>query len=131
MRKVIDVTITEDGRDKGKTFVLTEMPASQAEKVGQRMAFAMALAASSGDASRLEALMDEVMRCVQVRPDPARPEIIRPLVEDDIEEIETRVRLRREVAELHTGFFAIESLSNLISVRTSGDSLGTPTSPPS
>src|ERR1700757_5272796 len=139
-RKTIDVHIQEEGRDKGKVFRITEMPASQGEKWAMRLLLA---AASSGmdipqevwsagmagfsmlfklpedvealpDVARSSimilmmrilsgvpfqeaiALTDEMFGCVQIIPDvannPARA--ARPLIEDDIEEIATRVKLR-------------------------------------
>jgi hypothetical protein len=76
-----------------------------------------------------EPSMDQVMGWVQIRPDPANhPQIIRPLIEDDIEEVATRIKLRQEVAELHSGFFAIDALSKLISATMPGSS-DTPTFP--
>jgi len=128
-RKVKDVTVSEEGRDKGKVFVLTEMPASRAEKIGQRMAVAL-MRAASGDNAANEALMDEVMTCVQFRPDPlTHPQTVRPLIEDDIEEVATGIKRRQEVAELHVGFFAVDALSRLISATGQPGSSDTPTSP--
>jgi hypothetical protein len=127
-RKVVDVTITDEGRDKGKTFVLTEMPASQAEKWAMRLLLALTRAAKDGAGIEIpdnlieqgmagvaqlgvkalagvsfaeaEFLMDEMFRCVQIR----QPAIVRALVEDDIEEVRTRFKLRVELIALHTGF---------------------------
>lgn len=49
-------------------------------------------------------LMDKMMECVQFIPDPARPKYARDLVESDIEEVRTRLMLRREVVKLHLDF---------------------------
>ncbi|XPE68477.1 hypothetical protein ACNKHP_21825 [Shigella boydii] len=43
---------------------------------------------------------------MQFVPDPKKRSIRRPLVEEDIEEIITRLNLRAEVFKLHVDFFA-------------------------
>jgi hypothetical protein len=126
-RKTATITIDAEGRDHGKQFLLREMPASQAEKWAMRVFFGMAKSgleipdhiASTGLAGiaaiglkaigglsfdTAEPLLDEMMACVQRIPNPAKPDIVRPLVEDDIEEIGTRLRLRKEVFGLHVDF---------------------------
>ena len=128
MRKTITVT-AQDGRDAGKAFLITEMPARQAEKWAARAFLALAksgadvpddLAASGivglatvglkmfGGMSFADAepLMDEMAQCWRLVPDPNRPDITRPLQPngDDIEEVRTYLRLRRETLELHVGF---------------------------
>lgn len=126
MRKEVDVTITDEGRDKGKKFALREMPASKAEKWAARfllaltrsgaeipegiekegmrgvavMGIKMLAAVNYNDA---ESLLDEMFTCVRIKPDPSK-DLIRELIEDDIEEIATRVQLRAEVFMLHTNF---------------------------
>lgn len=135
MRKTARITISAEGRDRGKTFVLTEMPAAQAEKWAFR---ALLLAAQSGAEvgnalsgmagiavvgieaimggvrfADLEPLLDEMFSCVQAAPDPNHPEVVRKLVEDDTEEITTRAQLRAEVFALHTGFSFADALSML------------------
>lgn len=135
MRKTREIKIDAEGRDKGKTFVITEMPASQAEKWAVRAFLAMSrsgveipdnlegtgmagiatlgLKALGGiqedDAIRL---MDEMFDCVKFKPDDARIPP-RDLVEDDIEEVATRVKLRIEIFELHTGFSLAAATSKL------------------
>lgn len=59
----------------------------------------------------LEPLMQEMFTCIQIIPDPARPNIVRPLIDQDVEEIMTRVKLRGEVWALHTGFSVTAALS--------------------
>lgn len=126
-RKQITVTIDTPGRDFGKAFRLTEMPASQAEKWAARAFLALAKSgveipdniANAGLAgiatfglkalgsmsfADAESLMDEMFQCVAIVPDPARPMVVRALIEDDIEEVSTRVRLRKEVFGLHVNF---------------------------
>lgn len=126
-RKTIDYTVTDEGRDKGKVFTLTEMPASQAESWAMRAILAlmaggvdlpegferlgMAGMAELGikALSRLkwedtEPLLSEMWQCVQIIPDPGKPQIVRRLIEEDIEEITTRINLRMEIWKLHLGF---------------------------
>jgi hypothetical protein len=127
-RKTEMVVIDAEGRDKGKTFIIREMPATQAEKWAMRAFLALAKSgvdvpedvAASGLAgiaalglralsgltfADAEPLMDEMFSCIQIMPDPTRPNVTRHLIEDDIEEVATRLRLRKEVLALHTGFF--------------------------
>ena len=126
-RKVVDIHITDAGRDAGKAFRLTEMSASQAEKWAAKAFLALARAgvevpsdiASAGLAGiatvgikalggmsfhDAEPLLDEMMRCIQYVVDPARPMFARALIEDDIEEVATRLQLRKELFFLHTNF---------------------------
>lgn len=126
-RRILTVQIEDAGRDKGKVFIITEMPATQAEKWAIRAFLAMGRSGielpegieHTGFAGiaklglslvckvpfdDAESLMDEMFSCVQVQPNPANPAIVRPLVEDDIEEIQTRLKLRAEVFKLHANF---------------------------
>lgn len=124
--------IVEDpnSRDFGKVFFITEMPASQGEKWAARainallssgikvpdnvaseglrglaIAGASMLEGFNGISwDQLEPLMDEMMGCVQLIPDPSKEQVKRPLQEFDIEEIKTRLLLRNEWLELHIGF---------------------------
>lgn len=150
MRKTKDITVpgvrSEDQgqRDNGKTFRLTEMPARQAEAWADRALLCLAHSAlnlppglvieRSGMAGvtqiayllkdiafpELAPLMDELMGCVQVVPDPTRtgPDgtpFVRPLrEEEDIEEVATRRFLRDEVMELHINFSLAASILGLI-----------------
>lgn len=127
-RKTAEYTVTSPGRDAGKVFLLTEMSADQAEAWGYRALLALMRSgveipdniASAGLAgvaalglqalgglewSAAEPLLAEMFACVQCIPNPAKPNIIRRLIADDIEEVSTRVMLRKELFELHTGFF--------------------------
>ena len=45
-----------------------------------------------------------MMACVQIQPNPAKPEVVRGLVSDDIEEVITRLQLRKAVFDLHVDF---------------------------
>lgn len=136
-RKTLDVTITgaPDNRDAGKTFHLTEMSASQAERWASRAFRALArgkvdfpadiegagiaelaqfgLKALSGvDDDTFDGLMSEVMSCVQIRERAG----IRSLTDDDIEEVSTRLKLRAEVFQLCTGFSLTAAKSRLAAV---------------
>jgi len=133
-RKTLTFTVQDEGRDKGKTFIITEMAASQAEKWAIRAFLAMAQAgiqipdeiAEMGFAGlakigldslaklpyvQVEPLMDEMMRCVQIMPNPSQPGVVRALVEDDIEEISTRIKLKPVILQLHAGFSGAGSIS--------------------
>jgi len=126
-RKVITTTITDEGRDKGKVFVLTEMPASQAERWALRAFLALAKAdievpdnlAQMGMAGialigvqallrapwqEVEPLLDEMLQCIQIQATPGKPGTTRSLVEDDIEDVATRLKLRAELLKLHMDF---------------------------
>ena len=45
------------------------------------------------------------MKCVQAVPDPANQSVKRNLIDDDTEEVITRLKLRSEVFKLHVDFF--------------------------
>lgn len=125
MRNHKIVIIEAEGRDKGKTFRIDEMPAS----VGEQWALdalngiarsglidisdlrdtpmaglaALGLKAFMGMAKAdLQPLLVQMFSCIRFVV-PAVP-TGRPLIEDDIDEIMTRLKLRQEVFELHTGF---------------------------
>ncbi len=132
MRESKVVPITEEGRDKGKVFVVTEMPAWIAEKWSYRLLLALARAgvdvkqiegtgvaglAAAGimampmlDFRDAEPLLDEMMDYIKIKPDP-RTDHTRALVRheegdgDDVEEVPTFIKLRGEFLELHTRFF--------------------------
>lgn len=135
-RKQKFVTCDHDGRDKGKVFCLTEMPASRAEKWAARALFAMGKAGfdvpdeiagmgmaavavyglrgvMSVDFGDAEPLMDEMMACVQYVPDPGSRDIMRALYDDDIDEVKTLAFLRGEIIELHTGFSIAAAISSI------------------
>src|SRR5262249_21788582 len=79
------------------------------------------------------ALMDEMMTCVTIIRDKSHLEVASPLLEGDIEEVWTRMRLKDEVIELHTGFSLAGAMQKLTSTSaeqtTSPDSSVTQTSP--
>lgn len=127
MRKTATVVIDAPGRDHGRCYLLREMPASQAEKWAVRVFLALSRSgvaipddvAASGMAGiallgmqlfagikfeDAEPLLDEMFGCISYIPDPAKPNVVRGLIEDDIEEVATRLRLRKEVFGLHVDF---------------------------
>lgn len=142
MLKSVTVQVPAEwgGRDKNKHFLITEMPATQAEKWGWR---ALLLLRGSGERmpdnvqglgmvgvavlginvflrgemsfTNLEPLLDEMMVCVRIVRDPRHPEVATDIVPDiDIEEVQTRLWLRSEVLKLHTGFSPADALSKLL-----------------
>lgn len=133
MRKEKTVVI-ESGRDKGKMFLIKELPASQVERWATRALFVMmncgveipdnllsaglAGIAAVGIKSltkvpyeQAEPLFDEMMTCIAIVPDPRQPLVKRgyegvgAMIEDDIEDVTTRLILRKAVFELHMDFF--------------------------
>jgi hypothetical protein len=126
-RKVVTVTITDEGRDFGKVYQLTEAPAIQTDKWGIRAMLALNRnGAQIPDEimklgligvlvvgvhklrgvlwEDLEPLLDEMMSCVKIVPTPDKPNVVRALFAGDIEEVSTLSTLRKEVFSLHAGF---------------------------
>lgn len=126
-RKTANYTVTDEGRDKGKLFLISEMPASQ----GEQWAIKAILGLMAGNVDVPEnaldlgmsglaelglkklaqlpphvlmPLMEELMACIQIIPDPRKTHVVRALIESDIEEIATRVKLKWEVLKLHVDF---------------------------
>jgi hypothetical protein len=129
-RKTERLTITTEGRDKGKTFILTEMPCDQGERWALRALLAltntgaaipeealgagMAGLAAVGiqalgmlDAVQVQPLLDELWpACVRIVPPNVKlmPQEILPGVNSQIEEVKTRLEIYRALFILHTGF---------------------------
>lgn len=142
MRKSVTITIEAEGRDKGRTFLLEEMPASKFEKFLYRLAFVCAHAGVDVDLNLLSAggkngflrmmleamprmawgefepLLDEIFSCVRIVPQTG---LARALVENDIEEFATRMDLRGEVIELHMGFLGAVAPSPTASASSEGN----------
>ena len=123
-----------ESRDAGKVYLLTEMPSAQTERWARRAVMALiksgmeipddvaqagiagiaqlGLKAFAGiDDDTAESLLKEMFDCVSIIPDPAKPEVVRGpqhMVDDDIQEVATRLELRMEVFSLHTGFSLAE-----------------------
>jgi hypothetical protein len=153
-RKTENYKVPDEGRDFGKVFVLTEMPASRSEAWAMRALFALlannadippnivsmgmagmaqvGIKALSGLRWEVaEPLLAEMWSCVQFMPDPSKPHIVRPLIEEDIEELITRVKLRGEVWKLHADFLkavAPSILENMQAAATPKRSRNTKTS---
>lgn len=130
MRKIERFTITSEGRDKGKTFILTEMPADQGERWALKALLAltntgaaipeealgagMAGLAAVGvqalgmlDAAQVQPLLDELWpTCVRIVPpnEKLMPQEIISGVNSQIEEVKTRLEIYRALLKLHTGF---------------------------
>ena len=139
-RKVLNYTVTSQDRDHGKTYQITEMPAAQAERWALRAFQALARAgvdigdvAEGGMAALAQAgfrafaalpfyeaepLLAEMMTCVRFKPDKDRDVVVRDLVDDDMEEISTRLKVRAEVLKLHTDFFKADGPSTSGSTST-------------
>lgn len=134
-RKTLNFLITDDGRDKGKMFFLEEMSASQAESWATKALLALmqagielpygfermgmaglaevgirALSGLRWDA--LEPLLIEMWQCVKFIPDQSKPYMQRPLIEEDIEEVMTRMKIRSEVLRLHVDFLKVVAQLN-------------------
>lgn len=133
-------------RDHGKVYVLTEMAAADADRWAQRVFFEMIKGgvdlpdgvASTGmagiaavglrglagiDSEKAIKLLDEMLACVKIRPDPSNPAVVRPLMAaEDTEEVKTRLLLRMEVFKLHTGFSIADALSKSTPGTTSAGS---------
>lgn len=126
-RKEVFYTVEDKGRDHGKVFYIREMSATQAEWWAIRAGLAMAkngvnlpdnfsdmgMAGMAKVGLEMVAkippedarpLLDELMKCVQAVPNPADKNINRPLIDDDTEEVMTRLKLRGEVFKLHVDF---------------------------
>jgi hypothetical protein len=152
-RRTAEITITDEGRDKGKVFLITEMPARTAEKWANRVLIALGKGAGPAIAREIdenagwaglvavgmstlgalqwegvaEPLLDEMLACVDIYPTPGNKSVKRPLFtgSDDVEEVRTFITLRKAVLELHMGFPLADLLSKL------GRALPTPAASPS
>lgn len=114
-------------RDKGRAFLITEMVSSKGEAWAMRVLMALLAAnvnipedfTSLGMAGLAqmgfralgalkwevaEPLLAEMMDCVAFIPDLQKPHILLRDLDNAIEEIPTRLQLRMEVWNLHTGF---------------------------
>ena len=126
-RKEKVFTVETKGRDEGKAFLIKEMSADKAEwwaiRAGMAMArngievpddfaqMGMVALAQLGlslvakiPLDEAKPLLDELMACVSIIPDPGNPSITRADINSDIEEFTTRLKLRAEVLKLHVDF---------------------------
>lgn len=114
---------SKKNRDVGKTFLITEMAAAQAEAFAIRALLALAaagievpdetqgiagLAAAGYEALKhlkytdLKPLLDEMFTCVQYQHKPNHPPV--PVDDANIEEVSTLLTLRKEIFKVHTDF---------------------------
>ena len=132
MLKKKEITIVAKNRDEGRKYLLTEMPALQAERWARHAIMAMnredldiaaevaALgmwgfvlggmqALAGGDVAAVDKLMDEMLPQIQI----VEEAVTRPLGgQGDVWELSTWKTLRQELIELHMGFtFAELALS--------------------
>lgn len=133
-RKSKTVKIADEGRDCGKSFLLTEMPVDKSEKWAARALLALmksgadvpeGMAGMAGLASfglgsltklaweDVEPLLDEMMGCIKFCPSPGISRNLH-MEADDIEEVGTLLTLRKEILGLHFDFFldAVNSTSD-------------------
>ena len=122
--------VTEDGRDLGKTFLITEMSAAEAEDWALQAFFAIMNAgieipdeiAEMGFAGiaaiglkalgkvpyyMAEPLLKKMMECVKIIPDQKQPNVVRDIIDSDIEDVKTRLSLKKSVWSLHTDFLKV------------------------
>ena len=115
----------DTGRDAGKEFLITEMPAAHADNWAMRALFALAnggvdlgfdprmgMAAMAGfalsalgkvDPSVGIPLLNELLDCVQIIPSGGQPRALE-IGLGDVEDFTTMWKLRKEVFTLHTDF---------------------------
>ena len=127
-RKEIDVIADGDNRDSGKVYHITEMSAGAIEEWAERFLFALLKASPSAgeklDLSQgassvaaaglkllplinyddVKPLLDKMMQCVTIIPDPSKPHIRRSLIDSDTEELSTRLQIRAAWFGLHFDF---------------------------
>ncbi|MCH4094628.1 MAG: hypothetical protein LKE96_10095 [Acetobacter peroxydans] len=124
----VTLSVPMVGADHNKRFVITRMSAFEADRWGRHCLQAalqcgadltditpedgLAGLAAAGiglfaamEPERMDSLLERLMRCVSVQPDPANPVLRRPLHESDIEEIPTVGWLQKEAFALHVDFF--------------------------
>lgn len=113
----------EKSRDHGRAYLLTEMDAEAAEWWAMKVLLGIGLTeteidfnaplaqmARQGfaglfkmDPDRAKPLLDEMMKCIRVKLPNSNDS--RDMLGGDIEEVKTRVLLRKEILELHVDFF--------------------------
>lgn len=132
-RKTRPVTIdAAGGRDAGKSFLITEMPAIQGEKWAMSVSLAVAGAFPLADQvedqgmgqlaflglkafglipkAERDPLLDELMNsCVQFVPNASESRVMLNWASagSQIEEISTILKLRAEAFDIHTDFFTV------------------------
>ena len=127
MAGTVDITITDEGPDKGKRFVIRKLNGAAAEDIFARVVLTLAKAGTevpldlfslkSGDVVRLlldglrrvpweeaKPLLNMMMGCVDRLHADGTGAL--PLTVDDCDELRTRLLLRRKVFELNAGMIA-------------------------
>lgn len=129
MRKELVYVVADEGRDKGKRFKITEMSAMDAERFALK-AFSGAVRAGMNLPDGLESsgmfalaklgypilvampyelsepLFAQLMTCVRIMPNADNANVTRALVgSDDVEEIQTLLKLKKAAYDLHVDFF--------------------------
>ena len=124
MRKQIEVVI-ENGRDAGKSFTITEMPATQGEKWATK---ALGVLGHSGvgiaalgkipfdeilekvlstSSEEVEPLMDELLACASFIKDGQIIKMQGNMIDSVIEDVSTIFKLKMESLKLNLGFLGI------------------------
>lgn len=126
-RKTLTYTVSDKNRDEGKAFVISEMPVRAGHAWATRALFGIMNGGidvpddllSSGFAGLAQIgikalgnlrpeigvpLLDELLACVQVMPDPSVPSRLRSDWDADVEEVSTIFKLQFEVLKLHMDF---------------------------
>lgn len=138
MRKTVTISIGE-GRDAGKLFKITEWPAVQTERWILRAVFGLGKAGVEVPVEVLQLgaaptayfiatqaiklpsrlglrLAGELMECVQR----VEEKVTRSLVDNDTEELSTRLQLKGEVLKLTFGFFGFAAPQSSATPAASG-----------
>lgn len=143
MRKTSTFVAT-DGRDQNKRFRITEMSAADSEEWAARALFAAmscgvevtdeVLASGFAGVAALglkslakipfemaKPLFDRMMTCIEYEFEPGKAGGARTLIDSDIEEVATRLKLRKAVLMLHMDSFiaAAQSVQALGAADTS------------
>lgn len=150
--KEIVFTVPEDGGDDaGKVFLITRMDAITGDKWGRHViqaaiksgaqipqsAVKAGIAGIAGmaltifgsiDPAEGDRLLDQLLDCVLIIPDPGTPAVRRKWHPGDFAEIQTVSLLHQEAFKLHTGFF--QGASRLLSPIISALVVGLASSPP-
>lgn len=128
MRKTLEYTVNDSGRDNGKRFFIEEMSAFDAEAFATRLWIEVCknddtlnavLGASSScsvselgimvftrlDYEQAKPFFDDLLACCKYYPDKTNDTVKRSVISVDIEEISTLINLRMEAFKLTFDFF--------------------------
>lgn len=122
MRKVKEVKI-EEGRDAGKVFKITEMPAFQADRWATRALLQIGKSQKGGimalgsmemseiinsfselDYDKAEPLLQELLECCAFVKDGTSITLTKDMVDSIVEDWTTLFKLRMEALQLNVGF---------------------------